>query len=102
MLHGKSAAHRRDGAVVRFLVGAGLVAGAAMLVGKPDPAGAHGFAGDRFFPATILTDDPFVADEMSLPTFTRPPTAADGTHEFDLDMDISKQILPDLGFTAHY
>jgi hypothetical protein len=28
---------------------------------------AHGFAGERFFPATILTDDPFVADEMSLP-----------------------------------
>jgi hypothetical protein len=81
---------------------AGLVAGAVLLVGNPELAGAHGFAGDRFFPATILTDDPFVADEMSLPTFTRPPTGADGTHEFDLDVDISKRILPDLGFTAHY
>ena len=63
---------------------------------------AHGFAGDRFFPATILTDDPFVADEMSLPTFTRPPTGADGTHEFDLDVDIAKRITPDLGFTLGY
>ncbi len=38
------------------------------------PADAHGFAGERFFPATILTDDPSVADEMSLPTFiVNPP-----------------------------
>jgi hypothetical protein len=29
---------------------------------------AHGFAGSRFFPATIVIDDPFVADELSLPT----------------------------------
>jgi hypothetical protein len=29
---------------------------------------AHGFAGSRFFPATITIDDPFVADELSLPT----------------------------------
>ena len=25
---------------------------------------AHGFAGSRFFPATITIDDPFVADEL--------------------------------------
>jgi outer membrane receptor protein involved in Fe transport len=31
---------------------------------------AHGFAGDRFFPATISTDDPFGASELSLPTFS--------------------------------
>src|SRR5258708_4595045 len=31
-------------------------------------ATAHGFAGARFFPATIATDDPFVADELALPT----------------------------------
>src|SRR6266850_2727614 len=31
-------------------------------------AAAHGFAGARFFPATIATDDPFVADELALPT----------------------------------
>ena len=102
MLLVKHAVHRLDGSAFRFHVGAWLVAAALMLGGGPDPAGAHGFAGDRFFPATILTDDPFVADEMSLPTFTRPPTAADGTHEFDLDFDIAKRITPDLGFTAHY
>ena len=31
---------------------------------------AHGLAGKRFFPATLAIDDPFVADELSLPTFS--------------------------------
>src|SRR5213080_2902437 len=34
------------------------------------PALGHGFAGKRFFPATLATDDPFVADELSLPTIS--------------------------------
>lgn len=29
-------------------------------------ADAHGFAGARFFPSTIATEDPFVSDELSL------------------------------------
>jgi hypothetical protein len=62
-------------------------------------ATAHGFAGDRFFPATILTDDPFVADEMSLPTVTRAPTAADGTKEYDVDVDLSKRLTRNLDIT---
>lgn len=32
------------------------------------PAAAHGVVGARFFPATLTTDDPFAADELSLPT----------------------------------
>ena len=43
------------------------VAAAVTLISANSAALAHGFAGQRFFPATILTDDPFVADEMSLP-----------------------------------
>jgi len=39
----------------------------------PTQAFSHRFVGPRFFPATILADDPFVADEMSLPTFTVNP-----------------------------
>jgi hypothetical protein len=78
------------------------LAAAALLAGALTSAQAlaHGFAGDRFFPATLLTDDPFVADEMSLPTLTRPPTARDGTQEFDVEADIAKRILPNLGFTV--
>lgn len=62
-------------------------------------AEAHGFAGDRFFPATLLTDDPFVADEMSLPTVTRNPTGADGSQETDIAVDLAKRITPNLGIT---
>lgn len=65
----------------------------------PMQAHAHGFVGDRFFPATILTDDPFVADEMSLPTFTVNPTGPDGSKEIDLGVDISKRLTPDIGIT---
>ena len=59
---------------------------------------AHGFAGDRFFPATILTDDPFVANEISLPTVTLNPTLSDGSREIDIESDLSMRITPDTGF----
>jgi hypothetical protein len=81
----------------RFTAVAALAALAGSLA--PSAADAHGFAGERFFPATLLTDDPFVADEMSLPTFTINPTGADGSREFDLDVDISKRLTPDMGIT---
>ena len=82
----------------RFIAGAALVAAVATLL-HPRQVAAHGFAGDRFFPATILTDDPFVADEMSLPTLTRPPTGPDGAQEYGIDVDLSKRITPDVGIT---
>jgi hypothetical protein len=57
---------------------------------------AHGFAGARFFPATLSTDDPFVADELSLPTVSTIGTPEDGgTRETDISVDISKRITPD-------
>ena len=69
-----------------------LLAGAAL---TPPTATAHGFAGARFFPATLTTDDPFVADELSLPTlqtFHTPDSG--GTREFDASIDIAKTITP--------
>ncbi len=62
-------------------------------------AAAHGFAGDRFFPATIATDDPFVADEMSLPTVTVNPRASDGSKETDIGFDIAKRVTRSFGLT---
>jgi hypothetical protein len=57
---------------------------------------SHGFAGARFFPATLSTDDPFVADELSLPTVSTIRTPEDGrTRETDISVDISKRITPD-------
>jgi hypothetical protein len=56
----------------------------------------HGFAGARFFPATLSTDDPFVSDELSLPTVSTIRTPGDGgTRETDISVDISKRITPD-------
>ena len=56
---------------------------------------AHGFAGARFFPATLSTDDPFVSDELSLPTVSTIRTPDDGgTRETDISVDIAKRITP--------
>ncbi len=77
----------------------GLAAAAVAALLPGAEALAHGFAGDRFFPATILTDDPFVADEMSLPTVTLDPTQSDGSREYDLGSDLSMLITPSWDFT---
>ena len=58
----------------------------------------HGFAGARFFPATLSTDDPFVADELSLPTVSTIRTPDDaGTREIDISVEIAKRITPQFG-----
>ena len=71
-------------------LGVCLTVVALLFVAVP-PAGAHGIIGQRFFPATLAIDDPFVADELSLPTvsFMRfhssgecPPLATSGVHSF--------------------
>src|SRR5262245_30299504 len=69
---------------------------------------AHGFAGKRFFPATLTVDDPFVADELSLPTVSYQKFRASGdvpaTRETDFSMDLSKRITENfgMGFGATY
>lgn len=69
---------------------------------------AHGFAGKRFFPATLATEDPFVADELSLPTIVYQRTGASGdepgSRETDFSVDVSKRITENfgVGFGAAY
>ena len=62
---------------------------------------AHGFAGKRFFPATPTTEDPFVADELSLPTIAKRKTAASGeepaTMETETSVELAKRITPNFG-----
>jgi hypothetical protein len=79
---------------------AGVLA-VAMFFAMNSVVQAHGVAGQRFFPATILTDDPFVADEGSLPTVTLNPTGPDGSQETDIGTDLSKRITRNLDFTLH-
>jgi len=57
--------------------------------------GGHGFAGARFFPATLSTDDPFVNDELSLPTVSTIKTPEG--RETSIAVDIAKRITPNLG-----
>jgi hypothetical protein len=54
----------------------------------PQFAYAHGVVGERFFPATITSDDPFAADELALPTITL------GNHEEDYEFEYTKSIVP--------
>src|SRR5436190_16034904 len=69
---------------------------------------AHGTAGKRFFPATLTTEDPFVADELSLPTISTIKTPAGdeapATRETVFSADVSKRITENLGvgFGAAY
>jgi hypothetical protein len=66
----------------------------------PEPVSAHGFAGDRFFPATISTDDPFAASELSLPTisYNRQP-GSPPTKTIDFSSDLSILVLPNVAVT---
>ena len=71
---------------------------AAYELGETSPAYGHGFVGARFFPATLSTDDPFIADELSLPTISTIRTPDDGgTRETDISVDIAKRITPYFG-----
>lgn len=67
------------------------------------PVWAHGLAGKRFFPATLAVDDPFVADELSLPTvaFIRRPAEGDAPafKELSLSGELAKRITPTLGLS---
>src|SRR5438034_10954993 len=61
----------------------------------PHSAAGHGFAGARFFPATLSTDDPFVNDELSLPTVSTIETPEGRVTA--IAVDIAKRITPNLG-----
>ena len=60
---------------------------AVLTVMQASSALAHGWAGERFFPATILTDDPFVADEISLPQVSLQPPAPDASQLTNIEID---------------
>ncbi len=74
-----------------------------LLFGAVPPAWAHGLIGKRFFPATLATDDPFVADELSLPTVSFMPfPSLEGSPAFrqtDISAEFSKRLGPNLGFS---
>lgn len=80
-----------------------LALATALTISPAVGALAHGFAGSRFFPATIVIDDPFVADELSLPTVSNQKTGTDpSVVQTDISGELSKRITSDFGLSIGY
>jgi hypothetical protein len=66
-------------------------------------AGAHGTVGNRFFVASMLVEDPFVADELALPTVStmRERGGGDepGSRETEFEFEWAKTITPDFAIS---
>ena len=77
----------------------GLVAlSCAMLAATP--VFAHAIAGNRVFPVTLATDDPGVADELSLPTISTSRSSDDpSVRETDYGFEYSKTITEKFGIS---
>jgi hypothetical protein len=67
-------------------------------------AAAHGFVGDRFFPPTLATDDPFAVDELALPEVTYVRNEGPPSRETDVGFEFDKEIFPGfaLGISDFY
>lgn len=77
-----------------------LVLSSFIALASTSDALAHCFVGARFFPATLVTDDPCTADEMSLPTVAWSQTAdVPPASQWDLGVDFSKRITENFGIT---
>jgi hypothetical protein len=75
----------------RMFARAGVAAGVACVTTfSATTASAHGFAGPRFFPATVATEDPFAADELALPTMSW--FKEDGVNTTAYSLEYSKRI----------
>jgi hypothetical protein len=62
---------------------------------------AHCIVGNRFFPATLVVDDPCVADELSIPTIAAFKNGDDpSAKELDISGDYSKRITQDFGVSV--
>lgn len=71
------------------------LAGGSALYGQQ--AEAHAVAGSRLFPVTLTIDDPGVADEVSLPTFSwqLQDDESGRSNAYDFDFEFDKRITKD-------
>ena len=79
-----------------------LAAGTMVLTNHAE---AHGFAGDHMFISTLLIDDPNVADEASLPTFSYLPQSSDDGSTprlYGLGFEFDKRITENFGFALEH
>ncbi len=78
------------------------LAGVSLL--SREAAFAHGFAGPHMFVSTLIIDDPNVADEASVPTFSYLPQSSDdsGTPALStLNFEFDKRITENFGFALN-
>jgi hypothetical protein len=95
--------------LINFIKTTGLVSTTVLALHSLTPeVHAHGFEGDRFFPPTITTDDPFAVDEFAFPTISVFNNPAEGstpkTRQIDISSEFDKEIFPKfaLGIVANY
>ena len=60
---------------------------------------AHGVIGKRFFPATLVVDDPFVSDELDLLKVNKGSKNQDGA-ETGVGFEFSKRLTPDFDISV--
>jgi hypothetical protein len=86
--------------VARRAAAATIIAAALFAANE---ASAHCIIGSRFLPATISSEDPCVADELSLPTVSwfRTPATEDepSTRVTTISFEFAKRITPDFGIS---
>ena len=69
-----------------------------LVLGRSAPASAHCIVGNRFFPSTLIVDDPCVADEMSIPTIAEFKNGDDpSAQELDISSEFDKTITKNFG-----
>ncbi|HEY7040915.1 MAG TPA: hypothetical protein VID28_18760 [Methylomirabilota bacterium] len=80
-----------------------LLCAIGLALGTVADVSAHGLIGQRFFPATLTIDDPFVADELSLPTVlhikNRGSEEGPPGLQTDVSGELSKRLSPNLGLS---
>ena len=81
------------------LFGAGILS----ILLLPIVAEGHGYVGNRFFPATVSTDDPFAVDELAFPTVSWVRDVGK-VHNVNASVEFDKEIFPyfAIGFHAAY
>jgi hypothetical protein len=69
-----------------------------LALGFSAPASAHCVVGNRFFPATLIVDDPCVNDELSMPTIASFKNGDDpSANELDISGEYSKTVTENFG-----
>lgn len=88
----------------RVILPAVLASAACFPFLLPTTAQAHGIAGARVFINTLTIDDPAVADEASLPTFSWQPNANGGArqNEYVVNVELAKRITEHFGLALNY